>query len=802
MDIAKVIVDVPSSAINQTFDYRIPKQFTEILQPGMRVVIPFGPRTITGFVIERTNQTDVKKLRELKNVLDLTPVLTHELIDLGKWMAETTFCLYITAFQAMLPQVLKSTYKKELVRLTDEQLFPALEHVFSDRQVIAFEEIEASSIRYIHVKNAIEQGAVKVQHIVQSQITKKMETWISSNQTTEQLLEEYEKLSTRAHRQKKILQFFIHDPAAVHQQTLIHKTDSTRQTIKALIDKGTLQEEQREVMRDPYKNHTFEQTPYLQLTEEQEQAMVPIRASIEEQNHDVVLVHGVTGSGKTEIYLQAIKQVVEEGKEAIVLVPEIALTPQMVKRFKERFGSQVAVMHSALSAGEKYDEWRKIQQKEVQVVVGARSAVFAPFENIGIIIIDEEHEGTYKQEDQPKYHARDVAIERGKTHQCPVVLGSATPSLESYARGHKGVYTLATLTERTNKRPMPQVDIVDMRAELHKGNRSMFSTILQEKIKERMEKGEQIVLMLNRRGYSTFMMCRDCGHVTECPHCDISLTYHKGRKRMKCHYCTYETGIPTQCPTCSSELIRFFGTGTERIEEALYQTIPGIKVIRMDVDTTRRKGSHERLLDRFSNQEADVLLGTQMIAKGLDFPNVTLVGVLTADSMLHLPDFRSSEKTFQLLTQVSGRAGRHELDGEVIVQTYTPEHYSIEYASAYDFSAFYKREMQMRRTFKYPPYVYLALFTVTHPDISECMKVTDAIVQTISQFVSAQTIILGPTPSPITRIKNKYRYQCMIKYRYEPHLLQGIQTIFDTYQDQLQKKDLSIFIDMQPYHLM
>lgn len=802
MNIAKVIVDVPSSAINQTFDYQIPEQFQQMIQPGMRVVIPFGKRKITGFVVELTNHTEVKRVRNIIQVLDLMPVLTKELLDLGKWLAETTFCLYITAFQAMLPQVLKSTYKKELVRLSDEGFHPALEHVFGDKPSISFEALEASEIQYIHVQNAIKDEAVKVNYLVESNITKKFETWIAPTIRGNALQKEYDALSARAHRQKEILHYFINDEQPVQQQVLIHKTNTSRQTIKTLIDKGILQEDHREVMRDPYEDHSFERTSDLQLTTEQEQAMVPIRSSINNHEHDVVLVHGVTGSGKTEIYLQAIKQVINQGKEAIVLVPEIALTPQMVKRFKERFGSQVAVMHSALSMGEKYDEWRKVQRKEVQVVVGARSAIFAPFENIGIIIIDEEHELTYKQEDQPRYHARDVAIERGKTHGAPVVLGSATPSLESFARANKGVYTLATLTERTNKRPMPHVKVVDMREELHKGNRTMFSTDLQEHMRKRIEKGEQIVLLLNRRGFSTFLMCRDCGHVSECPHCDISLTYHKGRNKMKCHYCTYETNVPHTCPACTSEAIRFFGTGTERVQEELLKTFPGIRVIRMDVDTTRRKGSHEKLLERFSNQEADVLLGTQMIAKGLDFPNVTLVGVLAADSMLHIPDFRSSEKTFQLLTQVSGRAGRHELDGEVIVQTYTPEHYSVEFAKDYNYLAFYEHEMKMRHTFKYPPYVYLALFTVMHSNVSVCMQVTDQIVQIVSNYVSSNTIILGPTPSPITRIKNKYRYQCMIKYRHEPHLMKGIQHVFDLFKDDLQKKDLSIFIDMQPYHLM
>lgn len=485
-----------------------------------------------------------------------------------------------------------------------------------------------------------------------------------------------------------------------------------------------------------------------------------------------------------------------------MLVPEISLTPQMVRRFKGRFGSNVAVLHSALSYGEKYDEWRRIHRKEVQVVVGARSAVFAPFENIGIIIIDEEHENSYKQEDQPRYHARDAAIRRGENHQCPVILGSATPTLESYARAQKDVYKLAVLTKRTNEKAMPEVDIVDMREELHSGNRTMFSRRLKENIEQRIRRGEQAVLLLNRRGYSTFVMCRDCGHVKECPHCDIALTYHKRHNQLKCHYCSYEEPMPMYCPSCSSDLIRFFGTGTQRIEEALSQLIPEARVLRMDVDTTRRKGSHEKLLNQFANKEADILLGTQMIAKGLDFENVTLVGVLTADSMLHLPDFRSGEKTFQLLTQVSGRAGRHELPGEVIVQTYTPEHYSIELASRYEYLQFYKQEMQMRKKFQYPPFVFLALITVSHQNHVTAVQSTQEIVKRLWTLLQSESVILGPTPSPIARVKDRYRYQCMIKYKHEPELRTLINQVVRQFDDEVRKNDLQISVDMQPYQLM
>ncbi|MBM7598647.1 primosomal protein N' (replication factor Y) [Virgibacillus halotolerans] len=802
MNIAKVIVDVPASSINQTFDYLIPDRFADILTNGMRVIVPFGPRKIMGFVVERTDKSSFDKLKEISDVLDLTPALTPELLELGKWIANETLSFYITALQAMLPQALKSKYKKEIVRATGEELPENLENIFAGRDFISYEEFEGSTISYTQLQKAVQSGDVYIEYLVKSKITKKYVTMIRPAKESYLLEEALLELSNGAKKQKQLLQFFIEHPEPIEQKLLLNKVETTTSTVKALIDKSLLESDKQEVFRNPYNDEAFARTLPLVLTEQQETAIRPIKERIANGVHDVFLLHGVTGSGKTEIYLQAIQDVIEKGEEAIVLVPEISLTPQMVNRFKGRFGSEVAVMHSALSAGEKYDEWRRIQRKEAKVVVGARSAIFAPFENIGIIIIDEEHETTYKQDDQPRYHARDVAIKRAKTHHCPVVLGSATPTLESFARAEKGVYQLATLSKRTNDQAMPEVEIVDMRSELHAGNRTMFSRKLKEKIEQCLEKGEQIVLLLNRRGYSTFVMCRDCGHVKECPHCDIALTYHKKYNQLKCHYCSYEEPMPTVCPECNSDLIRYFGTGTQRVEEALTALIPEASVIRMDVDTTRRKGSHEKLLSQFANKEADILLGTQMIAKGLDFENVTLVGVLTADSMLHLPDFRSSEKTFQLLTQVSGRAGRHELTGEVIVQTYTPDHYSIELASKYNFKDFYKKEMQTRKAFQYPPYVFLVLLTISHPNHVKVAQTSQRIVQLLAKSLQNNTVILGPTPSPIPRIKDRYRYQCMIKYKDEPQLRFYINKVLDQFADEMRKDDLLITVDMQPYHLM
>lgn len=799
MNIAKVIVDVPASEINQTFDYYIPDKLQTIIKPGMRVVIPFGPRKITGFVIKRIEESEFDKLKEIIDVLDLTPVLTEELLKLGKWLADELLSLYIATYHAMLPQVLKAKYEKEIVRVTTKPLPQALEQLLGEKHAADYHEIEQHKDVMGLLQKHIEQKDLQIQYKVKNLAKKKYQTMVMPSDS-KRLTEQRESVSERAVKQLEIIDYFLANPEPIAERNLLEHLKTGRSTLNALYDKGIMTSIKKEIYRNPYEQE-FPKTENLTLTSEQEEAIKPIFQAIDHEQAKTFLLHGVTGSGKTEIYLQAIDQVIQKGQQAIVLVPEIALTPQMVRRFKGRFGSKVAVLHSALSIGEKYDEWRKVQRNEVSVVVGARSAVFAPFENLGIIIIDEEHETTYKQEESPRYHARDVAIKRGEYNQCPVILGSATPSLESYARAKKNVYELLTLSKRTNEQAMPEVQIADMREELHNGNRTMFSRSLIDKIKNCIQNGEQIVLLLNRRGYSTFALCRDCGHVEECPNCDISLTYHKKRRMLKCHYCSHEQPIPDHCPACDSTLIRFFGTGTERVEESLVQLMPEVRIIRMDVDTTSRKGSHERLLQKFADHDADILLGTQMIAKGLDFKNVTLVGVLAADSMLHLPDFRSSEKTFQLLTQVSGRAGRHHLTGEVIIQTYTPEHYSIDLASKYDFQAFYEKEMKTRHTFLYPPYVYLVLITITDENEGKVIQVAEKLHYQLMQRLSSGVMFLGPSPSPITRIKNRFRFQLIIKYRKQPNLQQVLAEELKKF-DQERRQGTQIIVDFNPYQLM
>ncbi len=797
--IAKVIVDVPAMQVDRPFDYVIPDNLVGLATVGTRVSVPFGNRKVQGFIVGTEDAMDVAKLKAIDSVMDVLPVLNEELLELGDWLAKETLAFRVSVYQAMLPAALRAKYEKYVVRLDTED--DELERLFEGHETLPFKELAGRGILK-SVQKYLRSGQIELAHAVKNKVTNKKMRVVKCKLSPNELHDARADLPKNAKAMAKILAYFeMAETEFVPVKQLREELGVSKQAIDKLVKNGMLELADQFVSRDPYAGREFERTTPLLLSSEQKTACDAIIDAASEKRPETFLLHGVTGSGKTEIYLQSIAEVLQKGKEAIVLVPEISLTPQMVERFKSRFGDAVAVLHSALSHGEKYDEWRKIERREAKVVVGARSAVFAPFEDLGLIIIDEEHEATYKQEDNPRYHARDVAIWRAKRHGCPVVLGSATPSLESYARATKNVYTLLELPTRINKQEMPEVHVVDMREELRNENRTEFSRTLLEKMKERMERKEQTVLLLNKRGYASFVMCRDCGYVVECPNCDISLTYHQAVHKMKCHYCGHEERVPDKCPSCSSEHIRYFGTGTQKVEESLAKLIPEARVIRMDVDTTRKKGAHEKLLTRFQNGEADILLGTQMIAKGLDFPNITLVGVLNADTMLFLPDFRSAERTFQLLTQVSGRAGRHVLPGEVVVQSYSPEHYSIEFARKHDYDGFYKHEMAMRHRGAYPPFYFLTLINVSHEDERKVIQTIQDMASYLRTKLGADSIILGPVPSTISRIKNKFRYQCMIKYKKEPALKEELKKLLEHYQKE-QAKGLTISIDVEPYVLM
>ncbi len=566
--------------------------------------------------------------------------------------------------------------------------------------------------------------------------------------------------------------------------------DVMTSSINTLLKKGIICEEFVEVNR--YQSHTSGKYKIVKLNNQQDAVVRAVNLD----RHDTYLLYGITGSGKTEVYMELIDKVLKLGKTAIMLVPEISLTPQIVDRFVTRFGTDVAILHSGLSDYERYDEYRKIMDGRVKIVVGARSAIFAPLKNIGLIVIDEEHTGTYKQDTNPRYHARDVAILRGKYHNAPVILGSATPTLESFARAKKGVYKLLTLTERAASGKLPKVTVVDMKNEIKKGH-FILSKVLIDKIQEKLDRHEQIILLLNRRGYSSMLTCRDCGNVIKCPNCDITLTYHKSSNTNRCHYCNYSVKNVSVCPVCGSNNMKDYGLGTEKLEEELNRLFKA-RIIRMDMDTTSKKGMHEKIILSFGNHEYDILLGTQMIAKGLDFPLVTLVGVINADASLNIPDFRSAETTFQLLSQVSGRAGRGDLEGEVIIQTYNPDNYSIIYAKEHNYLKFYEEEMKIRRTLNYPPYFYITLVNITSRDYELGFTEANKIGKYLKQNLSNETKVLGPTIANVFKINNIYHYQCIIKYKRDDKLNTVLGKLDEIYKT---NNKVDVAIDVNPVRM-
>lgn len=798
---AQVIVDVPTMQTDQPYTYLVPDEWQAVIECGMRVEVPFGEgnRHIQGFVTALPTELEEStlSLKSLIRVIDLAPVVNQELLQLADYMKDVTFSFKINCLQTMLPAAMKAAYQKKFVLLDEDH--PVKETYFSQSNEIDWDVIEAAGALTVF-KRLREQSIVELRYLVKEKVNKKMIRYVKSLVTTENYFVFKEQLRPNALRQHQLLEQLKTTPRET--VTFYREKELLSTHLKTAEKNGWLSFEEVESYRDPFANHDFPKTLPWQLNTEQQQAVSRILSAEAQGEATTFLLEGITGSGKTEVYLQSIAEILNKGKTAMMLVPEIALTPQMVQRFKSRFGKAVAVLHSGLSQGEKYDEWRKIERGEAQVVVGARSAVFAPLQKIGLIIIDEEHEATYKQEDTPRYHARDLAIWRSQYHHCPVILGSATPSLESRARAQKKRYELLYLTQRAHENAqLPSVTIVDLKEEYAQKNTSTFSRLLQEKISNRLQQKEQIVLLLNRRGYSSFMMCRDCGYVLPCPNCDISLTLHMDVKKMRCHYCGHQENIPKKCPDCQGEKIRYYGTGTQKVEEELQARFPSARILRMDVDTTRKKGAHEKILKAFEEQEADILLGTQMIAKGLDYPNITLVGVLNADTALNLPDFRSSERTFQLLTQVSGRAGRGAKPGEVIVQTFNPEHHSIVLAQAQDYEAFYQQEMILRHQSGYPPFYFTVKITVSHPAEQVVAKKSYQIAEQLKNGLSPESRILGPTPSGIARIKNRYYYQIILKYKHEVHLHRMLREILETSQSE-QRKNLYVSIDYEPLNFI
>ena len=586
--------------------------------------------------------------------------------------------------------------------------------------------------------------------------------------------------------QRKILELFS-EAKIISRKVLLEISSSALST---LLEKGVLSEIKEEDYRMKYD---IKRDTKKVLTKAQQNVVDSV---LNDQRHVPFLLFGVTGSGKTEVYMQIIEKVLKKGKTAIILVPEISLTPQMIEQFSNRFGNQIAALHSALSEGEKYDEWRRIARGEANIVIGARSAIFAPLKNIGIIIMDEEHSDSYKQGDKnPRYHARDIAIWRGKYHSCPVLLGSATPSLESMARARKGVYELVTLQERVNGKMLPEVEIIDMNQESKRSSYHITNTLLKN-LNDCIKRGDQAILFLNRRGFSTFVTCKNCSEVIKCPNCDITLTYHKSNKMLRCHYCGYATPLPKECPKCHENSLSDLGVGTEKIEEELHILLPSVKVLRMDVDTTSKKGAHKKMIDAFRNHEYDILLGTQIVAKGLDFSDVTLVGVINADTSLNIPDFRSSENTYSLLSQVAGRSGRSSKAGKVLIQTFNPDHYAISFVKHHDYLGFYNEEMKIRKRLGYPPFYFLCYLKISGKEADYLFQESLKIKRSLERNLH-YTTILGPTTLAVFKVNNIYRYGIILKYKKEDMLYDILLKIQNHYKN---NHKIKVDIDFNPSH--
>ena len=703
MKFANIIVDISLEKLDRTFQYRIPEELQDILKEGMQVRVPFGNggRILTGYVLELTDncEWDEEKLKPILGLAEKGIRLEGQLIALAAWMRRTYGSTMNQALKTVLP----------------------------------------------------------VKRSVQEKISRKVRLAVPREEA-EAVLAEMERKHQTA--RVRILKALLEQPGLDYAEAQ-KALGLTAATARKLTELGLVRIESDTIFRNPIRPSEVQAHPFA-LYPAQQAIVDDVAARAAAGDLRPSLIHGVTGSGKTEVYMELIASVLEQGKEAIVLIPEIALTFQTVLRFYRRFGDQVSIIHSKLSAGERYDQFERARRGGVKVMIGPRSALFTPFSHLGVIVIDEEHEGSYKSENAPRYHAREAAVERARMCGAFVVLGSATPSVDSYERAREGVYQLYELPLRIENRAMPETEVVDLREELRMGNRSVFSARLKELMEERLRKGGQIMLFLNRRGYAGFVSCRACGHVIKCPHCDVSLSLHHGG-RMVCHYCGYQTQAPKKCPSCGSVYIGAFRAGTQQVAEAAAKAFPGARILRMDFDTTRQKGGHERILEAFSRKQADILVGTQMIVKGHDFPGVTLVGVLAADLSLYAGDYRAAERTFQLLVQAAGRAGRGDTPGVAVIQTYSPDHYSIETAAAQDYQAFFEKEMAFRRMMNYPPAAHLMALYLMSEDEEALNRGAERLKVLAAAHTRKEIALIGPSDPGLSKLKDVYRKVLYLK---------------------------------------
>lgn len=796
----------------QRFTYEVPDRFRQELSLGHRVLVPMGRRKMTGFVVDFISQPTIQDLREIEDILDPYPLLSQELLRLTHWVAEYYMSPWGEVIRTALPPgiqwksrfIVKNVEGAVSPEVVLSEVETAILSSVREREKISLQGLEKKlkrkGIRF-NLGKLEKMGLVQTEHVLEeASVQIRSEWWVSLSEKFDP--GEIQNLMRRAPKQTNVLSTLMKYGGEARRSDL----DVDFAVLRRLEKNGYIEIWEEEVFRDTYHGLNVEPSRPINLTEEQKKALSRIEVELKKDRFHVFLLHGVTSSGKTQVYIESIRQVLNQGKTALVLIPEISLTPQAVLRYRGNFGDEVAVLHSRMSPGERYDSWRKIRGGNFRIGLGARSAVFAPLENLGLIIVDEEHESSYKQMDPaPRYHARDVAIVRGKLNDCVVILGSATPSLESYYNSLEGKYTLCQLSHRIDQVPLPRVTLVNLRDTEKDTESRVFSPLLREKIKEHLQKEEQVILLQNRRGFATFLRCGACGTIEECPHCDITLTYHLKDRRLRCHYCGFQKAAPDVCHNCGGATLHYRGVGTQRVEEDVRSLFPQARLFRMDLDTTKRKGAHDRIITEFEKGNGDVLLGTQMVAKGHDFPGVNLVGVISADTGLHFPDFRAGEKTFQLLTQAAGRAGRRNLRGEVVIQTYSPNIPVLQFAVRQDYIEFYRWESKQRKELNYPPWgriIAVRFKGAKEERVAQAARMFSELVD-LSDFFDR----LGPVSAPLTRVKGMYRYHIIFKGKriLDPtgkKLRRRINQALILFHEKVRFHDVRIGVDVDPVDMM
>lgn len=805
---AEIIVSQRARAVDRVFDYEIPPELESTVVTGSRVIVPFsrGNAEMEGFVIGVKAETAAK--RGIKRIIRLASeerAFKPDMVPLMEYMHSRYLAPYLDIIHAIMPTgtavrtlewvILKDRSGFSDKNETDLRLLQLLEDNGGGMDICSlssyFEKDIKPKVLRLEKKDAV---AREYRHM--RDINKKKIRAVRLSADADAVQSYCEK--TRSAVQKRMLSVLTSNEY-VSAADIVKFSSGSYSAVSALVKNGIAEYFDLYIERPVYSAEGAAAKPPIP-TDEQARVIREINAGIDRAAGETMLLHGVTGSGKTEVFMRAIEHTTQIGKTALMLVPEISLTPQMVSRFAARFGGRIAIIHSGLSPGERYDQWSRIMNGEADIVIGARSAVFAPLDNIGIIIIDEEHSETYKSEMSPRYHARETAIYRAGLFGAVTLLASATPSMESYTNALGGKYRLLEMKHRYNANRMPEIEIVDMRAELENGNKSMFSRSLYNAVSQNLERGQQTILFMNRRGYSTFVSCRKCGFVPLCPNCNVSLTYHSYDNSLKCHYCGHKQQNYTKCPACGSQYIRYFGGGTQRVEDEVKRLFPKASTIRLDADVTVRKNAHKEILDRFANEKIDILIGTQMVAKGLDFANVTLVGVVSADTMLHINDFRSGERTFDTLEQVSGRAGRGEKGGRAVIQTYDPDNFAVKLVKTHDYETFYKKTAAERRAMWYPPYSELICIRITDTDKERTRRAAHEYRRLFGDIneIKQKLAILGPIPSGISKIKNQYRWQIIIKCDNADELNDRLMSAAGGLRSQKEFGEVVVSIDKNP----